>query len=165
MDRRNATPTPLYDSFRPYAEEFFGFMLGNKLGEGKYRAVYVCEFNDKLVYKMEIRFEDLMFSNVMEFETWQQVKDTPHAKWFAPCEGISRGGMILAQQRTQPIDPKRIPKKIPHYLSDAHPDNWGLLKGKPVVHDYGFIGGMMRDTIKRKNPRMVDYDIAQFQVS
>jgi hypothetical protein len=111
-------------------------MLGEHLGSGISRHVFVLKHEPKLVAKIEPD-DTQYFCNVIEWDVWKSVKDHPEvAKWFAPCEDISMCGSVLLQARTKPI--KKMPDKVPSFLSDCHLGNFGIYKGRPVVHDYGF---------------------------
>lgn len=120
-----------------FTMDMFHLICGRKLGEGAYRAVYGCAYDDSLVVKFEIPSKS--FSNAAEWRIWEDVRDHKKTrKWLAPCINISNCGSILIQKRTQPL-PKdyELTKKIPDWLCDVKRSNWGLLDGKLVCHDYG----------------------------
>jgi len=83
------------------------------------------------------------FQNVVEWETWQRVKDTPASKWFAQCQWISPNGTILIMERTRPPGPKEFPERMPVFLCDFKRTNYGMVKTIKngtehfVCHDYG----------------------------
>ena len=109
---------------------------GNLLGYGISRDVYSYGTDNKFVIKFE---KEGNFQNVNEWEVWNRVKDTEWSKWFAPVENISPCGRILIQARTRPFaSDRQIPKKIPAFFTDVKTDNWGMLKGHPVCHDFGY---------------------------
>lgn len=108
--------------------------VGEFLGRGVYRAVYVYRPNPKFVVKLEMT-DAKWFANISEWQIWNEVKNTKWAKWFAPCISISVNGTVLVQERTYEV--KKIPKRIPDFLGDTKLGNWGLFKGRPVMHDYG----------------------------
>lgn len=119
-------------------KELSRIMLGPEIGSGAYRTVYKHGMDVNLVVKLETTQNK--FANILEYEVWDQVKDYPKlAKWFAPCVRISPNGLVLIQVRTTPIAPAQLPKMVPGFLTDFKAENWGMLKGKPVCHDYGNI--------------------------
>lgn len=115
------------------AQDLAHTFLGNVLGSGVAREVYECAHDPQFVVKMENVAQS--FQNVAEWYVWFDIKDTKWKKWFAPCQRISPCGTVLIQEKTEPIDV--LPKKVPSFFTDLKRDNWGLLDGQPVCHDYG----------------------------
>jgi len=113
--------------------DIFWMMCGTHLGGGMSRNVYECEIMKNCVIKVEETA--YKFQNVIEWETWQQVKETDFAKWFAPCEYISPNGSILIMQRTK--NALEYPDKLPAFLTDTKKNNYGMLGKDFVCHDYG----------------------------
>lgn len=109
--------------------------VGDCLGSGASRHVYVWRPDPTLVLKIET--DRHSWSNIEEWEVWRTVAHTAHAKWFAPVIQIAGGGSMLLQRRTQPLRPDELPEKIPAYLTDTKSENFGLLDGRFVCHDYG----------------------------
>lgn len=124
----------------PFQDEFNAFFLGREIGEGVYRRVFANPSEpDTSVIKVEKNIYARMFSNVLEWNVWDELRDHPEAsKWLAPCVGISRSGNVLVQKRTEPIRESEIPTEVPSFLWDAHGGNWGMFEGRPVVYDYAF---------------------------
>lgn len=116
-------------------KDFFWAMCEERLGGGMSRDVYSSRLDPTVV----IKFEDGKghFQNVMEWEAWQEVKDTEFSKWFAPIVGISDCGTILIQKRTKPLKPSRYPLEMPAFLGDFKHTNYGMYKGHLCAHDYG----------------------------
>lgn len=114
--------------------EFNDLILGDLLGEGSFRKVYALPFAPHLVAKIELRASG-EFENVAEWHVWNELQNTPWARWLAPCEAISFNGSVLIQRRTQPI--ARLPKEVPSFMCDLKPANFGRLSGRVVAHDYG----------------------------
>jgi hypothetical protein len=118
---------------------FADMYIGGKLGEGVYRTVYAL--GPEEVVKFESNAGN--FCNIKEWELWRQIKDCKRqARWFAPCIHISPSGQALVQVRTEVLTKRFqveriLPKKVPSFLWDLKPENWGVLKGKVVCHDYG----------------------------
>jgi hypothetical protein len=116
--------------------DFFELFVGEKLGEGCYRTVYRHKLDRNLVIKFETGAH--CFANIREWEVWNRVECTDHARWFAPCKWISASGVVLIQDRTKKITGDDLPHQVPTYFSDIKPANWGRLKnGEVVCHDYG----------------------------
>lgn len=126
--------------------DFFHMICGKKLGSGIARTVYENNF-DKTGVVVKIEDVTQSFQNVIEWETWQRVKDTEFARWFAPCVGISPCGIVLVMARTMPAT--KFPDKLPVYLTDTKRTNYGIYKGRLVCHDYGTHLLMERGMTKR----------------
>lgn len=106
---------------------------GDLVGRGQFRNVHSCKVDDSLVVKLENGYAS--FYNTHEWMIWNEVKDTPMAKWFAPCEYISANGSVLVMKKTRPAD--KFPTRIPAFFDDLKRENWGLFEGRLVCHDYG----------------------------
>jgi hypothetical protein len=123
-------------------EDAFNMLCGEKLGSGIHRDVFACKLRPELVVKVE-RFEDYRtFSNVREWlfwDDWQHVQAV--AKWLAPIEYISPDARVILQRRADPIRQSDIKdvKKLPGFLTDIKPRNFGILDGKLVCVDYGYV--------------------------
>lgn len=115
--------------------EFRSMFLGDLLGEGMSRKVYVIRGVDNAVIKIEDRSR--YFQNIAEWEIWGWVKDTKMERWFAPCIDISNSGAILTQRRVFPMREKEKPTALPAYLCDLKSENFGVLDGRVVCCDYG----------------------------
>jgi hypothetical protein len=113
--------------------EVFHLLCNNQIGKGMSRDVY----DSKLLLDSVVKIEDYsgQFQNIIEWETWQRVKDTDYAKWFAPCEWISPNGSVLIQKKTQQAH--KYPDKMPVFFCDFKRTNYGMHNGKFVCHDYG----------------------------
>jgi hypothetical protein len=121
-----------------FGKELSKLIAGNLLGKGIHRDVYEYRLNKEIVIKIETNDS---FANVIEWEFWKEVKDTPWAKWFAPCIDISPNGVFLLQTRTyQPLK-SDYPEKVPSFLDDLKYSNYGVIvkgnKKQFVCHDYG----------------------------
>jgi hypothetical protein len=108
----------------------------DRLGWGCSRNTYVLTRDPTKVVKIEAGTGD-RFQNVLEWQVWQRIKDTNIAKYFAPCYDISPWGSALIMARTTPAPENKYPEKMPSFLSDFKRQNYGLLNGKLVCHDYG----------------------------
>lgn len=135
----NGSGWPISDSAKNldlnFAHDVLGTLLDDKLGSGVSRDVFSLFGNDKHVAKIE-RPGRGYFANILEFTLWNDIKNTDLVVWFAPCRCISLGGMLLIQDRTEPMHPKHMPDRIPAFFEDVKLSNWGMLNGKPVCHDY-----------------------------
>lgn len=123
-------------------KELKSLFLGKKIGEGMSRKVYqytdpLTGSFDRAVVKYEGRFVDGHFQNVAEWEIWTWVRGTPMQKWFAPCYAISPCGLYLVQARVDPLRSKEWPKRLPSFLTDLKPENFGMFEGRVVACDYG----------------------------
>lgn len=115
--------------------DFFGLIAGDELGRGIARRVHVFEPDPSLVLKFETPTHS--FQNVQEWQVWDRIKDTKHARWFAPCVKISACGTVLLQKRAQPIAARKLPKRVPAFFTDMKSTNWGLIDDRAVSIDYG----------------------------
>jgi hypothetical protein len=122
----------------------FDLLCDQLIGHGMSRNVYSSKILPDSVVKVEEGSG--RFQNVVEWETWQRVKDTPYSRWFAACHWISPNGTILIMERTRPPAPVEYLEKMPVFLCDFKRTNYGVSmladqKGKPtnflVCHDYG----------------------------
>ena len=122
-------------------EEAFNLLCGEKIGYGMSRTVFECPLLPGYVVKVEK--SPRMFQNVIEFETWEIVKFSAAARWFAECKWISPNGKILIQEKTRPPAPSEFLEKVPVWFTDLKRENWGMAstnkEGKQylVCHDYG----------------------------
>lgn len=124
--------------------DMFSMLIGPKIGEGCSRAVFTAQHDPDYVVKVETRpwrnYPE--FHNVQEWCTWD--KATPkQRKWLAEPTRISPCGRVMIQKKTEPTEDilADLPKLIPQVFCDTKLDNWGLLDGRFVCHDYGYIGG------------------------
>lgn len=139
-------------------DDFISSICGEFLGRGTSREVYVYGPDPSLVIKLEV---GLRFQNVMEHETYSTLVECDERKWFAPVVWISKSGNALLMKRTTPCPVKELPKRLPAFMTDLKPENFGLLDGQFVTHDYGTIGSMacangviMRKGFQRANWRL-----------
>ena len=124
-------------------EEAFNLLCGDVIGRGMSRVVYDSPLLPNFVIKVES--DAHRFQNVIEWETWQRVRDTPASRWFAACQWISPDGLILVMQRTRAPALNEFPERVPLYLTDMKRTNYGMVgegedgTGKQflVCHDYG----------------------------
>jgi hypothetical protein len=117
-------------------KELWDLMCSEPIGEGCSRKVFVCKLDQTLVLKLETA--SYSFNNIREWELWEDVRhDKDASRWLAPCVAISSCGAMMLQKRTKIATKKRYPKKVPQWMTDLKYQNWGLLDGKIVCHDYG----------------------------
>lgn len=117
------------------SREVFSFLCGPMLGYGISRAVFEYAPDPKRwVVKIEC---DHYNANVVEWNAWQRVQFTDHAKWFAPCGIMSPCGRVMLQRRCKPIKSySEYPQKVPAHFTDLKYQNWGKLNGVVVCMDY-----------------------------
>lgn len=128
-------------------KELFWLIAGDSLGSGMSRSTYQCKINPNWVIKAEEGAGQ--FQNILEWQTWQEVKETDFAKWFAPCVHISACGSVLVMERTAPPTPAEYPELMPVFLTDFKRPNYGILGGRIVCHDYGTNRLMVTGMTKR----------------
>ena len=136
-------------------QSLFGFISRHTLGGGCSRQVYALD-GWSYVIKIEDNDPFGMMQNVAEALLWRAVTHTPQEKWFAPCEWISADGRVLVMAKTTP--PKRYPERLPTFMSDIKKENFGIYKGRFVVHDYGCIGVMLQNGFKNDRLVKVNWD-------
>ena len=104
---------PLFadDFVTTLSRDLFGLICGDLIDYGLSRRVYVYEPNPDYVIKFENKGR--WFQNVIEWETWSEVKETKYSRWFAPCRMISPCGTVLVQERTTPLPHEKYPKQMP----------------------------------------------------
>lgn len=120
--------------------EAFNLLCADQIGYGMSRQVFSSRLLPDCVVKIEQGTGH--FQNVIEWETWQRVRDTPASRWFAACRWISPNGQILIMERTRPAAPAEFPDKLPVFLTDLKRTNYGMAKTNGdkewfVCHDYG----------------------------
>jgi len=129
-------------------EEAFNLLAGELIGEGIHRKVFECLIDKSLVVKVETGHNH--FANVSEWRTWDECRYWKNgAKWFAPCVSISPFGTVMLQKRVDPIRRNdELPNKLPAFLTDVKPENFGWLNGQLVCHDYSSTITTMSLTMK-----------------
>lgn len=110
-------------------------LLGDEIAYGAHRHVFKHATDPGLVVKLEDIAKH--FYNVSEWQVWQRVKSTAHAKWFAPCVDIGPSGTILMMKKAEPATAAKLPRMVPAFFTDLKAENWGFINGKPVCIDYG----------------------------
>lgn len=127
----------VYGSFgTTVSREFFYLIVGENLGTGEFRRVYEHAHRDDLVLKFETNAQS--FQNIAEWEFWNDNKANKKiARWLAPCEFISNCGIILAMKKTTKPQLIDYPSTVPEFLTDLKRQNFGMLDGRLVTHDYG----------------------------
>lgn len=138
-----------YFTANAISSDFFDLMCGEYLGGGCGREVYVCRVDPDFVVKIETGVG--RFQNPMEWRVWQEMCDKPEGNWLAPCVSISPNGAVLIQRRTDPLRKREMKKypKLPNFLGDIKMDNFGILGGKLVCHDYGYVRWGYNTTLRK----------------
>lgn len=122
-------------------------LCGERIGRGSAREVFEMRTNPAYVVKIETGAQS--FQNVSEWETWQWVNGGDMSGWFAPCEMISPCGLILVQRKVAPLRLPELPPRLPAFLCDLKPENFGLLGKRIVCCDYGTAHSTIRKVSKR----------------
>lgn len=124
----------------PLWQDALSLLCGNRIGDGISRAVFECELNAEWVVKV-CYSGDKRFQNQYEWRFWDNAQEAPDVKkWLAPCLHISQAGNFLIQRRTTPVTIAELRKKVPRvprFLTDLKPANWGRIGKNIVCHDYG----------------------------
>ena len=130
--------------------EAFSLLCDELIYTGMSRAVWTSKVVPNCVVKVEERSG--MFQNIVEWETWQRVKDTPASRWFAECKWISPNGSVLIMERTRPASDREYLPMMPAFLCDFKRRNYGMIGKHLVCHDYGtnmlFENGMTKRLVK-----------------
>ena len=128
--------------------DLFRLMLGDVVGNGVARVVYRVKHRPDLVAKIETGSHS--FQNIKEWEFFNYWRHAEEVRdWLAPCEDISPCGTVMLQRRTTPVQHDQLPKKLPKFLTDQKVQNFGMLDGRLVCHDYGLVV-VTADTALRK---------------
>jgi hypothetical protein len=116
------------------AKEIIGFFLGDEIGSGGSRRVYEHPFDETKVIKVAVAGK---LENVYEWMIWCDANKAQR-KWLARCHFLSKHGMVLIQERAQPLPQDyKLPKKLPSFINkDTKPHNFGLIDGRLVCVDY-----------------------------
>lgn len=131
--------------------ECANFLLDTIVGYGTHRTVYGSALLPDCVLKFELGDR---FANVIEWEVWNAVKETEFSRWFAPCVSISPNGLILAQKKTEKA--YTYPTEIPAFFTDIKGENFGMLDGRFVCHDYA--NNLLMENGMTKKMRKVNWD-------
>lgn len=121
------------------SSDFITSLCGNHIGTGCFRSVFDYNLDNKYVIKIEPQNTSC---NLVEYMIWDEVKGLCGnldwvKNWFAPVKWISPNGRILIMKKTKDYSTKKIPDKVPAFLWDVKPDNFGWIGNKFVCHDYG----------------------------
>ena len=121
-------------------EDAFNLLCGEKIGSGIHRDVFECRLRPDLVVKVEQERDWRYFSNVHEMKFWSDNRDFKRVSdWLAPCEYMSPDGRILLQKKVRIAQlTDDLPEKLPAFLTDIKPENFGHLNGNLVCIDYAF---------------------------
>lgn len=139
--------------FKETFEDGFNLLCGERIASGMTRHVYDCNVDKSLVVKVESAEVRTHFQNLMEWFVWRAVCGTAYEKWFAPVVEISPNGRLLLMKRTKPAS--TLPDKMPAFLADFKPSNFGLYQGRLVCHDYG--SNLLMQEGLSKRMRKVDW--------
>ena len=111
-----------------------------QLGRGGARVVYaVNNDSDAVIKEVHLPF---VGSNMMEWQLWCAVKDTPFANLFGECLAISVTGRFLIMERLDDITKSDWPSTptMPEWLNDLKPGNFGKnAAGHIKIRDYATV--------------------------
>lgn len=114
------------------------FATGKQLGYGMSRSVYLNRAQPDTIIKIE-NYADHK-QNVMEWLVWNSFKNVKGiGEWLCPCHALSASGTFLVMDYARDLEPHEKPKRIPSFISDVKLDNFGMLKGRVVLRDYGTV--------------------------
>ena len=132
--------------------DFVKLFARERIASGFSRDVYAYGQNGEYVIKVEHQDHDhKLFQNATEWNLWEEVSEDPKlSRWFAPCINISPGACVLIQARTQPLPKSKKRLRVPAFMCDLKRDNFGLLNGNLVCHDYGTLRMYKQDLRKYK---------------
>lgn len=131
-------------------EDTLGLLLGDKIGSGIAREVYEYA-PDPLRFVVKIETKAMSFQNVAEYDVWKRVRGTKLERWFAPVARISARGIALIMRRTTPVSSVQdMPRRVPAMLCDFKLQNFGMLNGQVVAHDYGMFNMVELDCLPGK---------------
>lgn len=118
----------------------FNTLCGDLLGEGIHRKVFECKLDPSLVVKVETDEEFRSFANAREHGNWLDNQGyTAVSKWLAPIVSLSPCGLVMLQKRITPLREGEFPDRLPAFLTDIKPSNFGLYEGRVVACDYSFL--------------------------
>lgn len=117
----------------PAMKSLLECFVGKVIGEGSERTVFASRYDPNVVIKVGKGYST---QNAVEASTWDRFKDYPKiSKWIAPVLQRSADCRVIVQRRTSTL--VKPPAKIPDFLGDLKVQNFGLLDGQVVAHDYG----------------------------
>lgn len=132
------------------AQEALNLLCGKELGAGIHRTVFLCAIDPTLVVKIERDTDYFVGANAAEWRWWDELQYAPtYARWLAPCKWISPNGRIMLQMRTTHIPADRVPDKLPAFLCDTKWENFGMLNGRIVAHDYPQINSSLPKRLRK----------------
>lgn len=115
-------------------DDFIRLFCGELIAEGVARKVYELVGNPSLVVKVETTQET--FQNITEWQLWNELQFTEYGIHLAPCRRISPCGLVLIQERTYELPDVLSLTNVPEWLGDVKEENFGILDGRLVCHDY-----------------------------
>jgi len=160
--RRTGAPSALDQFPDGIPANLAAYLFGDELGRGTSRVVYVDRLDPDYVFKCSTYGDPIQ--NVLEFKMFEAVHWDATAEgdkraevareWLAPVNYLSNDGLLLRQRRTTPIAADQLPAKVPAFLADLKRANFGMLDGRVVAHDYGYMpGGGFSVAMKRADWR------------
>lgn len=119
----------------PMAKEILEAVVGPMIANGTSRSVFSCKYDSNVVLKFQKSYGQ---QNAMEAHVWERYRNDPRvSRWLAPIYSRSSNNRVIVQARTMPLVSR--PRKLPAFLNDHKVQNYGILNGRVVCHDYGII--------------------------
>ena len=109
--------------------------LGKYIGAGGCRKVYEHKDNPEWVIKVA-KSPRKVVANRSEWNVWQALKDTPEAKYLAPCIEISEDNKWLVQMKAKPATKVFRSEEVRWWMKDFKLVNMGMLGDRLVFVDY-----------------------------
>lgn len=105
--------------------------VGDIIGQGRTRTVYALL--DKPEWCLKVGNEEALHS---EFRNQGVIEKAGLGRWIAPCEW--RDGHFM-MRRTSPASRDNYPASLPAIFVDLKYENWGMLDGRLICHDYALV--------------------------
>jgi hypothetical protein len=119
-----------------YLSYFVANYRAFRLGSGLYRTVFGIWDSEKWVMKVANSAEGAD-ANRDEWQVWCYLRERHKSnRLLAPCLGISDDGSVLLMRRTTICNEAQVPKRVPVWMTDLKVQNWGMMDGRAVCHDY-----------------------------
>ena len=114
-----------------------------KAGSGR----YIYQYGDCVIKAAELDLRQ----NLIEACIWEDYGETDIGGWLSPVVARTPCFRAIIMKMTTPIEYEELPHKVPQFLTDNKVENWGILEGVPVCHDYGTIKIDLSTELKQVN--------------
>lgn len=142
-------------------------IIGKHLGRGYSRDVYIHAMEPSIVVKIAMN-ADGVIANTNEFDIWDEVqhwkgKYENLKNFFCPVTAMSSDCKVLFMKRTQPLRVEDIPNEVYTWVTDQKLENFGILDGRLVIHDYGLT--LIKNGGITNRKRKADFYLNEFENS